>query len=38
MAETEVLLDYLTKFFPIFLFILVALAFGVATLVVSYFV
>ena len=38
MAETEVLLDYLTKFFPIFLFILVALVFGVATLLISYFV
>ncbi len=38
MMESELLLDYLTKFFPILLFIFVALAFGVACLVVSYFV
>ena len=32
------LLEYLTNFFPILLFIFVALAFGVLTLVISYFV
>jgi NADH-quinone oxidoreductase subunit A len=38
MGDTDQLLDYLTKFFPILFFIFVALAFGVLTLVVSYFV
>ncbi|MEQ1679748.1 MAG: NADH-quinone oxidoreductase subunit A [Nitrospira sp.] len=38
MTGTEALLEYLTKFFPIFLFIFVALAFGVMTLIVSHFV
>ncbi len=37
MSGSDVLLDYLTKFFPILLFIFVGLAFGVVTLVVSYF-
>ena len=37
MSGSEVLLDYLTNFFPILLFIFVGLAFGVVTLVVSYF-
>jgi len=37
MNGTDLLLEYLTKFFPILLFILVGLAFGVVTLVVSYF-
>ena len=31
------LLDYLTKFFPVLLFIFAALAFGIGTLVISYF-
>ena len=38
MGDTDVLIDYLTKFFPILLFIFVALAFAVLTLVISYFV
>ena len=37
MSGSDVLLDYLTNFFPILLFIFVGLAFGVVTLVVSYF-
>lgn len=37
MSGSDLLLDYLTKFFPILLFIFVGLAFGVVTLVVSYF-
>lgn len=36
MSGSDLLLDYLTKFFPILLFIFVGLAFGVVTLVVSY--
>ena len=38
MTESGLLLDYLIKFFPILLFIFVALGFGIACLVVSYFV
>src|SRR5689334_24448446 len=38
MTGTEVLFEYLAKFFPVFLFILVTLVFGVMTLLVSYFV
>jgi NADH-quinone oxidoreductase subunit A len=34
----ELLLDYLARYFPILLFIVIALAFGVVTLIVSYFV
>jgi len=34
----ELLLDYLARYFPILLFILIALAFGVVTLIVSYLV
>ena len=38
MVPSELLLQYLGNYFPILLFIFVALAFGVVTLVVSYFV
>jgi len=38
MSGLELLLEYLTKYFPIILFIFVALAFGVITLLISYFV
>jgi len=38
MSGLELLLEYLTKYFPILLFIFVALAFGVVTLLISYFV
>jgi NADH-quinone oxidoreductase subunit A len=38
MSGTELLLDYLTRYFPILLFIGIALAFGVVTLVLSYLV
>ena len=38
MSESVVLLDYLARYFPILLFIGIALAFGVVTLVVSYLV
>lgn len=38
MSGSDLLLEYLTKFFPILLFVFVALAFGVVTLVISYFV
>lgn len=38
MDGAEVLLAYLTKFFPILLFIFVTLIFGMATLLISYFV
>ena len=37
MSDLDLLHEYLTKFFPILLFIFVALAFGVLTLVISYF-
>ena len=37
MSDPDLLLEYLTKFFPILLFIFVGLVFGVVTLVVSYF-
>ena len=38
MSGSELILDYLTRYFPILLFIGIALAFGVVTLVVSYLV
>lgn len=38
MSGSEILLEYLTKYFPIFLFIFVGLFLGVLTLLVSYFV
>ena len=42
MAETvsgyELVLEYLTRYFPILLFMGIAAAFGVVTLVLSYFV
>ena len=38
MSGLELLLEYLTKYFPILLFIFIALAFGVVTLLLSYFV
>jgi NADH-quinone oxidoreductase subunit A len=38
MNGLELLLEYLTKYFPILLFIFVALAFGVVTLLISYLV
>jgi NADH-quinone oxidoreductase subunit A len=38
VTETQLLLDYLARYFPVFLFITIALAFGVGTLVVSYLV
>lgn len=38
MSGLELLLEYLTKYFPIILFIFVALAFGIITLLISYFV
>ncbi|MEK6631963.1 MAG: NADH-quinone oxidoreductase subunit A, partial [Nitrospirota bacterium] len=38
MSGLDLLLEYLTRYFPILLFIFIALAFGVVTLVISYFV
>jgi NADH-quinone oxidoreductase subunit A len=38
MSGSELLLDYLARYFPILLFIGIALAFGVVTLTVSYLV
>jgi NADH-quinone oxidoreductase subunit A len=38
MTGIELLLEYLTRYFPILLFIFVALAFGIVTLLLSYFV
>ena len=38
MSGLELLLEYLTKYFPVLLFIFVALAFGVVTLLLSYLV
>jgi len=38
MDGSEVLVEYLTKYFPIFLFIFVGLILGMLTLLVSYFV
>ncbi|MEX5214249.1 MAG: NADH-quinone oxidoreductase subunit A [Nitrospiraceae bacterium] len=38
MPGTELLLEYLNSYFPILLFIFIALAFGVVTLIVSYLV
>lgn len=36
MSGTEVLLEYLSRYFPILLFVGIAMAFGVVTLVLSY--
>ncbi|WP_447978935.1 NADH-quinone oxidoreductase subunit A [Candidatus Nitrospira bockiana] len=38
MSGTELLLEYLTRYFPILLFIVIAAAFGIVTLVLSYLV
>jgi NADH-quinone oxidoreductase subunit A len=38
MNGLELLLDYLTRYFPVLLFIFIALAFGVVTLLLSYLV
>ena len=38
MSGSELLLEYLTRYFPILLFIFVTLVFGVATLLLSYLV
>ena len=38
MSGSELLLEYLTRYFPILLFVFVALVFGVATLLLSYLV
>ena len=38
MSGRDLLLDYLSRYFPILLFIGIALAFGVVTLVLSYLV
>ncbi|MBI3602848.1 MAG: NADH-quinone oxidoreductase subunit A [Nitrospirae bacterium] len=38
MTGTELLLDYLSRYFPIFVFVVIALLFGVVTLVISHFV
>ncbi|MGQ0811453.1 MAG: NADH-quinone oxidoreductase subunit A [Nitrospiraceae bacterium] len=38
MSGSDLLLDYLARYFPIFLFVMIALAFGVVTLVLSYLV
>jgi NADH-quinone oxidoreductase subunit A len=38
MTGFDLLLEYLTRYFPILLFIFIALSFGVVTLVLSYFV
>ena len=38
MSGFELLMEYLTKYFPVLLFIFVALAFGVVTLLLSYLV
>lgn len=38
MSGFELLLEYLTKYFPVLLFLFVALAFGVVTLLLSYLV
>ena len=38
MSGLELLLEYLTRYFPVLLFIFIALAFGVVTLLLSYLV
>lgn len=38
MNGADLLLDYLTRYFPVLLFIFIALAFGVVTLIISYLV
>ncbi len=38
MTGSELLLEYLSRYFPILVFVFIALAFGVGTLIISYFV
>src|SRR5215472_214589 len=38
MSGVELLLEYLARYFPILLFIFIALAFGIVTLLISYLV
>ncbi|MDP9132632.1 MAG: NADH-quinone oxidoreductase subunit A [Nitrospirota bacterium] len=38
MTGSELLLEYLSRYFPILLFVFIALTFGVGTLLISYFV
>ena len=38
MAGSELLLEYLSRYFPVLVFVFVALAFGAGTLLISYFV
>lgn len=38
MTGSELLLEYLSRYFPILLFVFIAFAFGVGTLLISYFV
>lgn len=38
MTGSELLLEYLSRYFPILLFVFIALAFGAGTLLISYFV
>ncbi|HEY6084273.1 MAG TPA: NADH-quinone oxidoreductase subunit A [Nitrospira sp.] len=38
MSGAELLLEYLTRYFPVLLFVFIALAFGVVTLLLSYLV
>ena len=38
MAGSELLLEYLSRYFPVLVFVFIALAFGVGTLLISYFV
>jgi NADH-quinone oxidoreductase subunit A len=38
MSGSELLLEYLSRYFPILLFVFIAFAFGVGTLLISYFV
>ena len=38
MAGSELLLEYLSRYFPVLVFVFIAMAFGVGTLLISYFV
>ena len=38
MAGSELLLEYLSRYFPVLVFVFIALAFGAGTLIISYFV
>ena len=38
MAGSELLLEYLNRYFPVLVFVFIALAFGAGTLLISYFV